>query len=75
MIEGNSMAKNYIAYETIQDGMKVILEVPEQSKEDETAKQEVRKILAAFLTEYLHNFLRTGRGFSPAVCREKGGTT
>lgn len=53
MLEGNSMAKSYIEYETMQDGMKVILEVPEQSEEDERAKQEVRKILTTVLQEYL----------------------
>lgn len=53
MIEGNLMDKSYIQYETMQNGMKIIMEVPVQSKEDETAKQEVRKILTTVLTEYL----------------------
>ncbi len=49
----NSYNYNYIQYETMQDGMKVILEVPEESAEDEKAKQEVRKILTNVLQEYL----------------------
>lgn len=53
MIEGNLMDKSYIQYETMQNGMKIIMEVPEQSKEDETAKQEVRKILTTVLKDYL----------------------
>ncbi|MCM1219315.1 MAG: hypothetical protein NC548_32955 [Lachnospiraceae bacterium] len=54
-IEDNCMANSndYIQYETVQDGMKVILEVPEESEEDEKAKQEVRKILTSVLQEYL----------------------
>lgn len=50
---GNNMDNSYIQYETMQDGMKVILEVPEQSEKDEMAKQEIRKILTTVLQEYL----------------------
>lgn len=52
-IKGDYMEQGYIQYETMQDGMKVILEVPEQSEKDEKAKQEIRKILTTVLQEYL----------------------
>ncbi len=53
-IEGNAMCNSYIVqYETANDGMEVVLEVPEQSAEDEAAKREVRKVLTTVLYEYL----------------------
>lgn len=53
-LEGNSMMNSsYTQHETMQDGMKVILEIPEKSKDDEAAKAEVRKILTTVLREYL----------------------
>lgn len=50
---GNYMNNSYIQKETMQDGIKVILEIPEQSKDDEAAKAEVRRILTTVLREYL----------------------
>lgn len=53
-IEGKAMCNSYIVqYESVNDGMKVVLEVPEQSEEDEAAKREVRKVLTTVLYEYL----------------------
>lgn len=53
-LEGNSMMNSsYKKHETVQDGIKVILEVPQQSEDDEAAKAEVRRILTTVLREYL----------------------
>ena len=53
-IKGNAMCNGYIVqYEAVNDGIEVILEVPEQSEEDEAAKREVRKVLTTVLNEYL----------------------
>ena len=55
--------ENYRKYETTQEGMKVILEIPAQSGEDEERKQEVQKILAVALRDQIQRYFweREGR--------------
>lgn len=48
--------KNYRKCETKQEGMKVILEIPEQSGEDEKGKQEVQKILTVALCDQIQKY-------------------
>lgn len=48
--------KNYRKCETAQEGMKVILEIPEQSGEDEKRKQEVHKILTVALGDQIQRY-------------------
>jgi hypothetical protein len=43
--------------EVTQGSMKVILEFPTQSEQDETIKKEVRSILSSTLQEYLQKIL------------------
>lgn len=55
--------KNYRKCETTQEGMKVILEIPEQTGEDEERKQETQKILTVALCDQIQRFFweRDGR--------------
>ncbi len=55
--------KNYRKCEITQEGMKVILEIPEKSGEDERGKQEVQKILTVALRDQIQRYFweREGR--------------
>lgn len=49
--------ENYRICEKIQEGIKVVLEIPEQSKEDEKRMQEAKNILKAALHEQMQKYL------------------
>ena len=55
--------KNYRKCEITQEEMQVILEIPEQSGEDEIVKQEVQKILTVALCDQIQRYFweRNGR--------------
>ncbi len=47
----------YRTYEAMQDGMKVILEMPEVSGEEEKEKQEIKKMLTAALNDCMQRHI------------------
>lgn len=49
--------ENYRICETVREGIKVVLEIPEQSKEDEKRKREAQNILKAAFHEQMQKYL------------------
>lgn len=51
---------DYRTYCTTQGGMRVILEIPEENKENEQAEQEIKKILRAVLQDAVYKYSAEG---------------
>lgn len=53
IMRGTMKQDNFKKVEVMQGNMKVILEFPKQSEQDETIKREVRSLLSSTLQEHL----------------------